>query len=36
MSMLRFEFESLGGAFYKQPQQSFVPKGVSNLFFKKN
>lgn len=35
MSMLRFGFESVGGAFYKLPQQCFVPRGVSNLFFKK-
>lgn len=35
MSVLRFVFESVGGAFYKLPQQCFGPRGVSNLFFKK-
>lgn len=35
MSMLRCGFESMGGAFYKQPQQHFVPRCVGNLFFKK-
>lgn len=31
----RFRFESMGGAFYKQLHQWFVPKDVNNLFFKK-
>lgn len=31
----RFRFESMGGAFYEQLHQCFVPRGVNNLFFKK-